>query len=174
MPRDLPCAACGDLMYRVAKSAPAGLAKCQPCRRKAAGSHARNVAHACGWCGVAFIGKAQRKYCSKACSGKANAPAFVRDASDRRVRRAVRESAAPGLSRSQRNALLRKWKRQGCSCTYCPNQPTTVDHVVPLALGGTNFEGNLVPACRPCNSSKSGLLLAEWRLKGRARLRAVA
>jgi 5-methylcytosine-specific restriction endonuclease McrA len=39
----------------------------------------------------------------------------------------------------------------------------TIDHIVPLARGGTNYEGNLTPACRPCNSSKGTLLLVEWR-----------
>jgi hypothetical protein len=39
----------------------------------------------------------------------------------------------------------------------------TLDHVVPLVRGGTNYEGNLVPACRKCNSSKAAWLLTEWK-----------
>ena len=59
--------------------------------------------------------------------------------------------------------MLAKWKRQGKRCAYCPNPADTIDHVVPLVRGGTNHEGNLVPACRACNSSKGGYLLVEWR-----------
>lgn len=43
-------------------------------------------------------------------------------------------------------------------CWYCKNRltPKTVqkEHRIPLARGGTNWPANLVPACRPCNSSK--------------------
>lgn len=40
---------------------------------------------------------------------------------------------------------------------------TSVDHVLPLIRGGSNFEGNLVPCCRSCNGSKAGLFVSEWR-----------
>lgn len=53
--------------------------------------------------------------------------------------------------------------RQGRSCSYCPAPATTVDHVLPLVRGGTNYEGNLTPCCRSCNGSKAGWLLVEWR-----------
>lgn len=39
---DLPCAGCGQLMWRVAKSAPAGVARCRPCRRVARGAADRH------------------------------------------------------------------------------------------------------------------------------------
>jgi hypothetical protein len=35
--------------------------------------------------------------------------------------------------------------------------------VLPLALGGTNYEGNLAPACHDCNRSKLDNLLSAWR-----------
>lgn len=35
---------------------------------------------------------------------------------------------------------------------------STVDHVYPTALGGTNEPSNLVPACHECNGVKSKLL----------------
>lgn len=76
-----------------------------------------------------------------------------------------RANVQPGLSGRKRSALLRRWKRQGRTCAYCPNPAETVDHVVPLKRGGTNFEGNLTPACRRCNSRKGALLVVEFRLK---------
>lgn len=43
-------------------------------------------------------------------------------------------------------------------CHYCerkfsPKQ-LTMDHVVPLARGGTSSKGNIVPSCKDCNSKK--------------------
>lgn len=46
-------------------------------------------------------------------------------------------------------------------CRYCRNRdgrivPATVlDHLVSLALGGSNDASNLVPACHPCNAAKA-------------------
>jgi 5-methylcytosine-specific restriction endonuclease McrA len=52
------------------------------------------------------------------------------------------------------------WKRllaEG-KCHYCgekfPPKALTMDHVVPLARGGTSTQGNIVPSCRPCNENK--------------------
>lgn len=77
--------------------------------------------------------------------------------------RQQREHAAPGLNSYRRSLLLAKWKRQGRPCAYCPAPADTIDHVVPLVRGGTNYEGNLVPACRKCNGSKAARTIIEWR-----------
>jgi hypothetical protein len=81
----------------------------------------------------------------------------------------IRAKNAPGLKERPRRALLKQWIAQGRSCFYCDAKPVSVDHVIPLVRGGTNYEGNLVPACRWCNSSKNKLLLAEWRMKKMSR-----
>jgi hypothetical protein len=43
-------------------------------------------------------------------------------------------------------------------CHYCSRKfaakELTMDHVVPLARGGTSTQGNIVPACRECNRDK--------------------
>jgi 5-methylcytosine-specific restriction endonuclease McrA len=43
-------------------------------------------------------------------------------------------------------------------CHYCQKKVgaklLTMDHVIPIARGGTSTPGNLVPACQPCNQSK--------------------
>lgn len=51
-------------------------------------------------------------------------------------------------------------------CAYCGKRLNEIhwDHVVPVAKGGSHGVGNLVPACPPCNQSKSSKLLAAWRL----------
>ena len=43
-------------------------------------------------------------------------------------------------------------------CHYCSGKfgpgELTMDHVVPVARGGTSTPGNIVPACKACNASK--------------------
>lgn len=48
----------------------------------------------------------------------------------------------------------RRLLREPHACHYCGAPATTVDHVVPLASGGTHAVINTVPACRPCNEQK--------------------
>lgn len=78
------------------------------------------------------------------------------------ARRYERELSRPGLNRWARTKLRLAWIAEGRVCAYCPDLATTVDHIYPLHLGGTNFLSNLAPACRPCNTSKGRLTLAEW------------
>jgi len=84
---------------------------------------------------------------------------------NRKKRRVARERNAPGLHTRQRFLLLRIWKIQGKSCIYCSNKADTIDHIIPLARGGSNNEGNLAPACRKCNSSKNVYLISEWKVR---------
>lgn len=73
----------------------------------------------------------------------------------------ARKAGAPGqFSVADMRRLL---SRSGGRCFYCPQLATTADHVVPLSRGGTNFIGNIVPACRTCNSSKNARTIMEWR-----------
>lgn len=95
-----------------------------------------------------------------ACSAASH---VIRDPDNPYGRRYQRDAAAPGLSAYRRIVLLRDWRAEGRLCAYCPSLADSIDHVVPLVLGGTNFEDNLAPVCRPCNSSKGSLLLVEWR-----------
>lgn len=60
------------------------------------------------------------------------------------------------------------FKRDGFRCVYCGNTPTQcplhVDHVVPVADGGTNKTSNLVTACDKCNLGKSSVPLDRKKL----------
>ena len=53
-------------------------------------------------------------------------------------------------------------------CYYCEAPLTraaaTMDHVVPLGQGGFSSRGNVVVACKPCNTAKRDLTAAEWQL----------
>lgn len=50
-------------------------------------------------------------------------------------------------------------RRDNHTCRYCgvaaPDVKLTVDHVIPVALGGLDDPSNLVAACGPCNSGKT-------------------
>ncbi len=55
---------------------------------------------------------------------------------------------------------LQEWRSVldvfGHACAYClrTDRKLTQDHVVPLSKGGAHADGNIVPACKSCNSSK--------------------
>lgn len=54
-------------------------------------------------------------------------------------------------------------RRYGNRCAYCGSMATLEqDHIVPIVRGGRHAIGNLLPACRSCNSSKGSKLLIEW------------
>lgn len=118
-------------------------------------------------CGrTVWLANAQ-EYCSSSCR-MAFRPRRPRSSSDERTRKRRRraaEFAARGLNQWGRQAMLRRWQRAGRTCWCCTAPATTVDHVIPLSRGGTNFEGNLMPACRSHNSSRRDLLIAEWRYR---------
>ena len=48
-------------------------------------------------------------------------------------------------------------------CQYCSNtfskQDLTLDHVIPISLGGKTSWDNIVSACNPCNSTKGSKLI---------------
>ena len=49
-------------------------------------------------------------------------------------------------------------------CVYCGEKLVNVqqDHVIPVSAGGGYTKLNMLPACKPCNSSKHNNLLEEW------------
>ncbi|WP_206602760.1 HNH endonuclease signature motif containing protein [Streptomyces sp. M41(2017)] len=50
------------------------------------------------------------------------------------------------------------------NCAYCGGPfPTEVDHVIPVAQGGSGDLSNLAAACEPCNREKLDFTPAEWR-----------
>lgn len=55
--------------------------------------------------------------------------------------------------------------RDGERCAYCgaTDGPFDIDHIQPLARGGSNDISNLTVACAPCNRSKGAKTLKEWR-----------
>jgi len=64
------------------------------------------------------------------------------------------------VTKSDINRLLRN------ECFYCQSKTAkmTVDHVMPIAKGGTHSIGNIVAACVDCNLSKNSKTVMEWRM----------
>lgn len=58
------------------------------------------------------------------------------------------------VSKRTRYEVLR---RDNFTCRYCrsSDNPLTVDHVTPVALGGSDKPDNLVAACKDCNYGKA-------------------
>lgn len=52
-------------------------------------------------------------------------------------------------------------RRDNHACQYCglvaPDTELTIDHVIPVALGGTDKPDNLVAACKDCNAGKTSI-----------------
>ena len=65
--------------------------------------------------------------------------------------------------RAVKRAAMRDCSRR---CVYCASaldlDSATLDHVYPLAHGGTHAPGNLVSACGPCNRLKGDMLPHEF------------
>jgi len=52
-------------------------------------------------------------------------------------------------------------------CAYCLKflDKPTIDHLNPISMGGAHTAENVVPSCKPCNSSKHNLTLLELLLR---------
>lgn len=63
------------------------------------------------------------------------------------------------------------WKAQLAQgrCYHCgqafPPEALTMDHLIPVARGGTSSKGNVVPACFSCNQAKAAQTPAEQILE---------
>jgi hypothetical protein len=79
-------------------------------------------------------------------------------------RRQSCDRCAPASERRRR-----KRRRSETHCAWCgvPLTPAiaALDHIVPVAGGGTDDPHNLTPACAQCNSSKCDTPLVVWLAK---------
>lgn len=108
----------------------------------------------CGWCRTAFLSRTAAgmpaTYCSRACSRRAIKLRHVT-----RKRNAYIEDVSPA----------KVFQRDGYRCHICRRKTTpakvvphprapTVDHLIPLSLGGAHEMANVATACFLCNCTK--------------------
>ncbi|HZJ29398.1 MAG TPA: HNH endonuclease signature motif containing protein, partial [Solirubrobacterales bacterium] len=73
-------------------------------------------------------------------------------------------AAAVGVGTPRREGIpreikLRIWERDGGRCVECGNERLLqFDHVIPVAMGGSNAEQNLQLLCDTCNLEKGASL----------------
>lgn len=84
------------------------------------------------------------------------------------AQRRARELNAEGSHAAE--DITAQYRRQKGKCYWCgvriKDNKYHVDHIIPLARGGTNDPSNLVVACPKCNLSKSDKLPHEWKGSG--------
>lgn len=148
--------------------------QCQPCRRQAradyrkrhvqkikqqqADNYQRNREKRIASATVRIYADIERHYQYVAISKKRNKQSIAANTRRRNARR--REN---GIYKISKKELLKLSKTP---CFYCGSkEQLTVDHVIAIARGGTDSIGNLVSACKRCNSRKRQLTIMEWRIK---------
>lgn len=85
---------------------------------------------------------------------------FIINVSKEEIRR-EKEKARELKKKQWWNALISKGICYYCGGKFHPKE-LTMDHIVPIARGGKSTRGNLVPACKDCNSKKKYMLPIEW------------
>lgn len=71
--------------------------------------------------------------------------------------------ATPTKAKIKTAMRLRVYERDRFKCVYCgARKNLTLDHVRAESKGGPTEEGNLVTACKGCNSKKKTKTLAEF------------
>lgn len=169
---DVPCSACGTLLWSGSTSRPAGQRFCRPCRRTGvARGQSQTQAMDCEVCSARFVPKkAHQRTCSLSC-GQRRRHSVVTEA-DRlaaqrarwqrknRRRRALKRGAAVepyslteiAVRDCYRCGLCRRKVRMDRPWPH-PMSPT-IDHVVPIVDGGDDTRANVQLAHLGCNSRK--------------------
>jgi 5-methylcytosine-specific restriction endonuclease McrA len=71
-------------------------------------------------------------------------------------------------ARARELRKTRWWQQKTAAgrCHYCgavvPHMDLTMDHLVPLAMGGRSTRDNIVPSCKDCNTKKRSMMPLEW------------
>ena len=85
---------------------------------------------------------------------------FIIEVSEQEIRREKEKARELRRSRWWHSRLAQgicHW----CGATFPPEE-LSMDHIVPIVRGGKGTKGNVVPACKECNSKKKYLLPVEW------------
>lgn len=80
------------------------------------------------------------------------------------LRRSREQDAGINITKEDWRAIMAVFAH---TCVYCGSttRKLTMDHWVPVALGGKTEPGNLIPCCKPCNSRKGAMHPSDWKTK---------
>ena len=163
---DVPCAACGKLLYRGRGSLTPGQMTCQPCRKQRGGGAWSKKwlkeAGVCRDCGTAIPA---RKWSCEPCAASRRKDVNRRKNTKRR-----------GISPS-RYAIQDIGEANGWRCHLCNKavdhtlsgmhrDGPTVDHIIPVSHGGTDEPHNVALAHRACNIKRGNRGHVQLRLIG--------
>ena len=120
----------------------------------------------CDDCGAGYVGVNNSRRCD-ACS-EARRKEQERLSRNRRGHGIADRARRHGVHREVVNRV-KVYDRDKYRCVYCKckvksndsmrNDMATLDHVIPLHLGGEHTYSNVVTACFGCNSRKSGAII---------------
>jgi 5-methylcytosine-specific restriction endonuclease McrA len=108
-----------------------------------------------------YYAKVGRKGIRTAVSRWSAANRDVRNIISRRRRALLREVETDNHTVEDLNAHI---VSLGGVCYYCGTEWTQIDHVVPLARGGSDTLFNIVPACAECNQKKGSKTAEEFAI----------
>lgn len=120
-------------------------------------SYKPELTRICLGCGKEFRNyRATVRYCSRACKRVAHLPEKRLGKRLGSARRRARKKGNGGaFTAAEWRALCHKFNYRCLACGRRePVIKLTVDHVLPIQMGGTNTIDNLQPLCGDCNSSK--------------------
>jgi len=114
----------------------------------------------CAQCGAVFhVRAANQEYCSLRCRNAAAYEANRERELARVHRRIARKKAV--IDRLTQEQIIEKLAVG--YCFYCGSEERlTLDHFIPLIRGGATARGNIVIACKACNSSKGTKMPNEY------------
>lgn len=83
------------------------------------------------------------------------------------ARRAIEQRRKANAAKVECNLTIDEWEDAmeffNYSCCYCGSEKTLEqDHLIALSKGGGYTRGNIVPACKSCNSSKGNKDFEIW------------
>ena len=74
------------------------------------------------------------------------------------------DASKPKRKPIKKSDLIAAMQRSDGRCVACGSkEDLEVDHIIPVAKGGTNDTENLQMLCKPCNMSKGAKSMEEWR-----------
>jgi hypothetical protein len=92
-------------------------------------------------------------------AGHSRVPNAIFESAVEMANQTLRNPDGPGGRHIPRDVRQRVWQRYGGKCADCAaTMYLEFDHIVPVAKGGSNADGNVQLLCRGCNSKKSDMI----------------